>query len=156
MNEEHRIRIFRWPEGGTAWELLGSWIDTSANVVYATITQGGYYAAFTSDQLTSVGDVPGGLLLPEGFGLGQNYPNPFNAGTIIEFTLPRAGQVHLEVINLLGQSVRVLIDELEPAGWHRVEWDGLNQVGGRVATGVYLYRLSVGEYVETKKMLLLK
>lgn len=155
LNEEERIRIFRWSEAGS-WQLLSGWIDTSANVVYSSITQGGYYGAFTSDQLTAVGETPGGLLMPEGIGLAQNFPNPFNAGTVIEYTLPRAAHVRIEVLNLLGQTVRVLLDHAQLAGQHRLDWDGLNQAGDKVATGMYLYRLITGEYVETKKMLLLK
>ncbi|MEW5795279.1 MAG: FlgD immunoglobulin-like domain containing protein [Candidatus Zixiibacteriota bacterium] len=158
QNEEHRIRVYQWNISQGRWELVGGWVDTSANVVYTSISKGShsYYAAFTSDQLTSIDEGPGGVLLPDHIGLAQNYPNPFNNGTVIEFSLARAERVRLDVLNLLGQIVRVLVDEPRAAGVHRVEWDGLNQSGDRVATGIYLYRLRAGEHLETKKMMLLK
>ncbi len=89
--------------------------------------------------------------LPEGFALNQNYPNPFNPTTTISFTLPAAGEVRLEVFNVLGQQVAVLADGQYGAGTHHVTWDASG-----VSTGVYLYRLQAGEFRETKKMLLVK
>lgn len=156
MNEPQRIRLYRWNDGATNWELTGGWVDTAAHIVYAAISQGGYFTAFTSDQLTAIDDDIGGVLTPDDIGLSQNYPNPFNAGTVIEYTLPRAMWVRLEILNLLGQTVRVMVDQVQTAGSHRVDWNGLGKSGDRLATGVYLYRLRTGERTETKKMLLLK
>jgi len=94
--------------------------------------------------------------LPFGFSLSQNYPNPFNPSTEIEFTIPTATHVELTVINSLGQTVTTLMDDIRSAGTHRVAWNGCNSNGDRVASGVYLYRLTAGEFTQTKKMLLLK
>ena len=94
--------------------------------------------------------------LPTTFALEQNYPNPFNPTTTIEFALPRTGQVRLEVFNMLGQLVTILANEQLSAGAYRVVWDGRDIWGNQVASGVYLYRLQTGDYVETRKMLLLK
>jgi len=94
--------------------------------------------------------------LPEGFALSQNYPNPFNPSTTIDFTLPQAAQVTLRIFNINGQRVRTLIEGERSAGTHRVEWDATSDSGRQLASGVYLYRLSAGDQVATKKMTLLK
>jgi len=89
--------------------------------------------------------------LPTDFSLSQNYPNPFNPVTDIEFGLPSPCHVRLEVYNVVGQTVVTLVDGRREAGFYTVSWDGSN-----VASGVYLYRLTAGDYVQTRKMLLLK
>ncbi|MCB2230118.1 T9SS type A sorting domain-containing protein [bacterium] len=94
--------------------------------------------------------------LPEGFGLAQNYPNPFNPTTEIQFSLPSSGQVRLEVYNVLGQLTNVLVDRYLSAGSYTAEWNGTDQSGAKVSSGVYFYRLTTGEFSEARKMLLLK
>lgn len=100
--------------------------------------------------------------LPTSFTLRQNYPNPFNPTTTIEFTVGTATgglglqEVKLEVFNVLGQKVVTLADRAYEPGTHQIEWDATNAQGGRVATGVYLYRLVIGNSHQTKKMVFLK
>ncbi len=98
--------------------------------------------------------------LPNKFILYQNRPNPFNPYTEIDFYIDGAGggseHVKLEVFNILGQSIRTLLDESLPSGEHSVIWDGTDDFGVRVATGVYLYRMKVADHSQTRKMLLLK
>lgn len=94
--------------------------------------------------------------LPETYTLGQNTPNPFNPNTSIEFALPRSGQVKVEVFNILGQKVRTLVDENLKAGFKRVDWDGTDDGGQSVASGIYLYRMTANDFSETKKMVLMK
>ena len=103
-------------------------------------------------------DVDGfGPTVPNAFTLFQNYPNPFNPTTTIEFALDGGVQhVKLDIFNVLGQVVRNLVDEDLPAGLHSVEWDATSGSGGKVATGVYFYRLQSDDGSDTKKMLLLK
>lgn len=88
--------------------------------------------------------------------LAQNAPNPFNGSTTIEFDLAQAGQADLTVYNILGQRVRRLIDGATPAGMHRVVWDGLNEEGNPVASGVYVYRLKTGAGTRVKKMMVVR
>jgi hypothetical protein len=88
--------------------------------------------------------------------LQQNYPNPFNPATRIPYTLTKAGLVKISIFNLQGQTVRRLVDEVKPVGPYLAEWDGRNDVGDRVASGVYFYRLSTDRKHLTKKMTLLK
>jgi hypothetical protein len=95
-------------------------------------------------------------LLPERYELGQNMPNPFNPNTVIVFAVPRPAEVRIEVFNVLGQKVKTLANEFSKAGYKRVEWDGTDDNGSSVASGVYLYRMTAGDFSETKKMLLLK
>ena len=94
--------------------------------------------------------------LPEEFSLFQNYPNPFNPTTTIIYGLPRRSNVTLEIYNIEGQLVARVRHENQQAGYHEIRWNGVNQSGRRVASGIYVYRLRAGEFVETKKMLLLK
>lgn len=95
-------------------------------------------------------------LLPEHYELGQNMPNPFNPNTVIVFAVPRPAEVRIDVFNVLGQKVKTLANEFSKAGYKRVEWDGKDDNGSSVASGVYLYRMTAGDFSETKKMLLLK
>jgi len=89
--------------------------------------------------------------VPVKFELAQNYPNPFNPGTTIEFALPHKSHVSLKVYNLLGQEVMTLLDDERTAGVHKVEFNA-----GRLASGVYIYRIQAGEYVAARKLILLR
>ena len=91
------------------------------------------------------------------FVLDQNYPNPFNPETWIAFSLSVRANVDLSIFNVLGQHVKTLLEgEVEASQRHEVMWDATDEFGRRVATGVYLYRLQVGNESKTRKMLLLK
>lgn len=94
--------------------------------------------------------------LPAEYVLSQNYPNPFNPSTQIRFTVPRVCETELSVFNSLGQQVVQLVYERLEPGEYLVEWDGTNGLGTPVATGVYFYRMAAGDYVETRKMMLMK
>ncbi len=93
---------------------------------------------------------------PVSFSLAQNYPNPFNPTTVIEYYLRHGAPVELAVYNLLGERVKTIISEAQPAGWHTATWDGNDNLGSPVASGVYLYQLKAGDYIESRKMLLLR
>ena len=94
---------------------------------------------------------------PEVFALANNYPNPFNPATTIKYALPQAADVELTVYNVVGQPVRTLVAEHQSAGRYVVEWDATNASGHSLSSGMYFYRLEAGgEFLETKKMLLLK
>ncbi len=94
--------------------------------------------------------------LPEKYDLLQNFPNPFNPTTQIHFALPSSGFVTLQVFDVLGRLVRTLVSANYRAGNFSVSWDGKNSDGHNVTTGVYLYRVTVNNFVSTKKMILLK
>jgi hypothetical protein len=111
------------------------------------------YSGFLADTLfrgvvTSVAEQED---IPEEYALWQNYPNPFNPSTTIEFALPHSSYVSLRVYNLLGQEVLTLLDARKAAGVYRVQFDARD-----LASGLYVYRIQAGEYVATKKLMLLK
>lgn len=93
---------------------------------------------------------------PETFELSQNFPNPFNPETKIRFKLPKQAHVVIKIYNILGREVRTLVDEKKEPGFYEVVWDATDNLGRRVSSGVYYYRISAGEFKATKKMLLLK
>lgn len=97
--------------------------------------------------LTEVGEKE----VPSVFSLAQNYPNPFNPSTTIKYGLPKNAHVTLEVFNTLGQRVAVLVDEMQEAGYYHSNLDGQS-----LASGVYVYKLTAGSFVESKKLVLLK
>ena len=94
--------------------------------------------------------------IPQVFALQQNYPNPFNPATNIAFDLPVGNWVTLTVYDLLGREVKTLVNEQKTPGRYLVKWDGTNSAGIPAASGVYLYRLKAGEFVQTRKMLLMR
>jgi predicted CXXCH cytochrome family protein len=94
--------------------------------------------------------------VPVSYSLDQNYPNPFNPTTEIRFSLPERSSVSLKVYDISGRLVRTLAGEDMGAGAYRVTWDGRDNDGGGVASGMYLYRLQAGSFNQTRKMLLLK
>lgn len=99
-------------------------------------------------------------LIPEGFSLKQNFPNPFNPATTIHFDIPAgnggAMNVSIKVYDITGQEVKTLLNQAMQPGQYSVEWDGTNNSGVAVAGGIYLYRMVAGDYVATRKMVLLK
>ncbi|MCC6961982.1 MAG: T9SS type A sorting domain-containing protein [candidate division Zixibacteria bacterium] len=96
------------------------------------------------------------LALPTEFSLSQNVPNPFNPSTQVSFALPTAAKVNLSIYNVLGQHVKTLVDTDMRAGYQTVTWDGTDNTGHTVASGVYFYKLNAGDFTATKKMLMLK
>lgn len=92
----------------------------------------------------------------ENFSLKQNYPNPFNPNTNIEYTLDKTSHVVLRIFNLLGAEIKTLVNTVQPAGLHRVVWDGQQNNGKPASSGIYLYKLENGERVIAKKMTLLR
>lgn len=114
--------------------------------------------AWTTLAVSTTSDVGGdnGGLLPTSFSLAQNYPNPFNAGTNITFNLDQSGQVSLTVCNLLGQSVRTLINGHREVGIQTEVWDGRDDDGNTVPSGIYFSRLVQNDQRQVRKMVLLK
>lgn len=95
-------------------------------------------------------------IVTEHFSLQGNYPNPFNPATTIVYNLTQASAVRLAVYNVLGQQIRVLVEEVQGAGGYAVEWNGLDEAGQSVAGGIYFYQLQAGAQQATGRMLFLK
>jgi flagellar hook assembly protein FlgD len=99
-------------------------------------------------------------VLPTTFSLGQNYPNPFNPATSIQYSVVSdqspPHHVTLKIYNLLGQEVKVLVHEVQKPGYYTVIWEGRDNTGHEVGSGIYFYRLQVGDFIRSKKMVLLR
>lgn len=106
--------------------------------------------------VSGIDDGSGKNLTPDEYVLEQNYPNPFNPETTITYKLPKSENVKIEVFNLLGQKVTVLVNKKQEAGSHKIIWNGLTSSGKKAASGIYFYRFSAGNFTKVKKMALLK
>jgi hypothetical protein len=91
-----------------------------------------------------------------GYSLSQNYPNPFNPETDISFSLPEKTEASLVIYNMLGEKIKTLMTGYMRTGTHTIHWNGRDEAGNSVASGIYFYRLKTGGFVETKKMVLMK
>jgi hypothetical protein len=141
--DERKVGLYRL--SGRRWEYVGG--ESDRHRVSAQNGGLGVYSLRYNSEHT---------ILPSTTELYQNYPNPFNPTTTIRFGLADDGPVRLTIYNVQGQRVRTLVDEVKPAGYHTYTWNGRNDNGGQVATGVYLCRFEAGENAFTKKMVLLK
>jgi hypothetical protein len=94
--------------------------------------------------------------IPDDFVLDQNYPNPFNPTTTIRYYIKEKVFVQLSVFDLLGRKIRVLVDENQNLGMKQISWDGKDRNGNTAASGIYIYRLEAGDFVQSRKMILLK
>lgn len=94
--------------------------------------------------------------IPTDYALSENFPNPFNPQTKIRYQLPQKGNVVLKVFNLLGQEIRTLVNEDKSAGFYEVQWDGTDNLGQGVSSGIYVYRIQAGDFIQTKKLAVLK
>lgn len=128
--------------------------DSMANATSVYIP-GDSASAIITPEAVSVRDNDAGI--PSGFSLEQNYPNPFNPSTNIVFNLAKSSDVKLTIYNLLGQRVAVLLDEkAQTAGKYVVDWNGRDAVGNLVSSGVYIYKIEAGDFVQARKMIFMK
>jgi len=97
-----------------------------------------------------------GIAIPDEFAIHQNYPNPFNPVTTLRYDLPENGHVNITIYDMLGRQVKTLINEYQDPGYRSIIWDATNDYGKPVSAGMYLYQIQAGEYISTKKMVLLK
>ena len=147
-NEEDLV-LLRYDESTSEWEELPSVVNTTDKTVTGTTTR---FSGFGAGAIKSAVNIEREeVQLPAQVQLHQNYPNPFNPLTVIGFTLPADSEVRLEVYNILGERVAVLADERRTAGTHQVSFNA-----SRLSSGVYLYRLTTGDRVQTRKMMLIK
>ncbi|KAA3658070.1 MAG: T9SS C-terminal target domain-containing protein [Calditrichaeota bacterium] len=142
---------YRWLAKG-AFEL--AWVQSQPGETNPNFTDAWGWGRL--DAVEAITGIEESAAVPEEIDLLQNYPNPFNPETTIAFELPRSAQVKLDIYSILGQKVRTLVEGSRSAGHHNVAWDARDQFGKQVAGGYYIYRLQVGNTVQTKKMLFLK
>ena len=97
-----------------------------------------------------------GIAIPDEFAIHQNYPNPFNPVTTLRYDLPEQGHVRITIYDMLGRDVKTLINEYQDPGYRSIIWDATNDYGKPVSAGVYICRIRAGDFVQTRKMILLK
>ena len=122
-------------------------IGPSSNA--SNISNAGFWYQFV-DLITSVEQIPNDGL-PKEFRLQQNYPNPFNPTTTIQFAVPKTSNVTIKIYDVIGRQVATLIDDEYQPGQYKVVFEA-----GQLATGMYIYRIQAGDFLETKKLMLLK
>ncbi|MGH7601429.1 MAG: FlgD immunoglobulin-like domain containing protein, partial [bacterium] len=115
----------------------------------------GVFSDEVSLMVTAVDERPT-TTLPTAFALLQNYPNPFNPSTQIAYDLASSRHVSLKIFNTMGQVVKTLVDGEQPAGRYNVTWDGTSEAGTRVTSGVYLYVIKAGDFVQSRRMTVVK
>ncbi len=153
--------VFRSSDNGDNWTQINTGLThTDVNAlainsngeIFAGTQLGGVFRSVGST--TAVEAISSSI--PSSFALEQNYPNPFNPSTVITYQLSKTSDIELTIYNQLGQEVRTLVNERNPVGAYQIEWDGRDHAGRQLASGVYLYRLKAGSFVETRKMVLLR
>ena len=170
VRDENDALLFKTSKVDSAAPIMGSSVSLAHLRVgrgYTDITDWWFIPAFVGklDRIqiynyakagitVGVNENPQGL--PGTFELSQNYPNPFNPTTRIQFTIPKAGHVDLVVYDLLGRKVKTLVNDDRHVGKHTVTWNGTDDQGFSVSSGVYFYRLAAGELSKVQKMMLMK
>ena len=146
----------------TAYEL----VDTTFMDVEYEMNQTYYYRVTAFDHAGNQSDfsdvVEAALLsamedlVPAEFALHQNYPNPFNPTTQIKFDLAEDGLVTIKIYDVMGRQLKTLVNSVKTAGYHSIRWDATNDLGEGVSAGMYIYMIQAGDFVSTRKMVLLK
>jgi hypothetical protein len=126
-----------------------------------TDAEGTSEGVWIDDVGISVSELPLGLGesnfdLPLTYSLKQNYPNPFNPSTTIQYSVPKTSEVELTIYTITGEKVKTLVSNKAEAGFHSVQWNGDNDLGNSVATGLYIYRIKTRDFTKSMKMLFLK
>ncbi|MCK4446256.1 MAG: right-handed parallel beta-helix repeat-containing protein, partial [Candidatus Marinimicrobia bacterium] len=134
---------------------------TASMLIEGALYEDVVMATITSDTSFTLGLIHVGVdqplcELPAEFSLSQNYPNPFNPITTISYALPVDSKVTLRIYDAMGGLVRTLVDEKQNAGYKSVLWNGRNESGSKVSSGIYFYRIAAGDFTQVKKMVFLK
>ncbi|MCX6831860.1 MAG: T9SS type A sorting domain-containing protein, partial [candidate division Zixibacteria bacterium] len=142
--------------GDAVGKSAGSVITLKVNgeVAEQTVTWTGNGDRIRINELTTANKNNGNL--PTSFTLKQNYPNPFNPETAIDYVVGQSGHVELAIYNILGDKIKTLVSGYQAAGSYTIKWQADADGGTSVASGVYFYKLTAGDYTDTKKMTLLK
>ena len=140
------LRVCRFESG--KWVPLPGSVDQERMIVHGVSQKLGTFQVRWSDKFDAV--------TPLEYKLEQNYPNPFNSRTVIRFSVRDEGFVTLKIYDVSGKEVKTIVAEEMPAGAYSVDWDGTNNAGMQVASGVYIYQFRTKAYTLSKKMIVLK
>ena len=147
----HRIKDYLYIEGLSS--VSGVWDVLATDGVSNTYSSNGPYKLTIDASTVSTVDENN---LPMDFALHANYPNPFNPTTSIKYDLPENAVVSLMIYDIMGREIRHLVNETQSAGFKAIMWNGTNNYGQQVGTGMYLYHIKAGSFVQTRKMILIK
>lgn len=137
-------------EAGGTWSIM---VSDNEGQDTGALQEWGFI--FSLEAVTGIDD-DSNLELPQAFQLHENYPNPFNPSTTLRYDLKESVNVQLMVYNILGQQVRTLVNGAQTAGRQSINWDGRDDLGRQVSSGIYIYRLLAGDFVQSRKMMLMK
>jgi len=155
-------KVQKTEDGGATWTLQTSGTPYQLNSVYFVDDLHGWAVGENGTiikyalGITSVGGNQIVYEKPSDFMLFDNYPNPFNPSTTIQYEIPKTARVVLIIYDMLGREVKTLVNRVQSPGQKSVIWDGTDQSGNLVSSGIYLYQLQSGEFTESKKMILMK
>ena len=143
---------------GTSTQALGS--ELSSFDVSLSSYGSDIYTISTQEEMVNLPPIPPFedqvVSLPENFHLHQNFPNPFNPSTTIRYSIVEPGNVSIKIYDVLGREVKTLVNEVRTVGTYSSTWNGYNNFGNKVSSGIYFYRMESGSFIEAKKMILLK
>ena len=130
-----------------------STVNIAGNYYYGdlSVLNGVAYSITATWDTTSISTTSDFALVPDDYQLHQNYPNPFNPTTTIQYEFPRRSNVQITIYDMLGRKITTLVSEIQDAGYKSVLWNASN-----VPSGMYFYQIKAGDFVQTKKMILLK
>ncbi len=148
LREKDKTLFSVWKHEKDGWEKQTSFLD--GNSVCARVRKLGVYRLVYDAKQEHL------AAIPKTYELFQNYPNPFNPQTMIRYDLPDPGHVRVTVYNILGQKVKTLVDQHKDAGHWSVNWEGNDDHGNEVASGIYFYKIETSGFEKTKKMVLMK
>ena len=133
-------------------------IDSSRNRIIADVAHFSTIVLFGESEgiPTGIDEIVSESQIPNEFSLEQNYPNPFNPETKIIYQIPKISRVTIKIYNILGQEVRTLVDKEQTMGKYKVIWDGKNNSGNAVSSGMYIYQLRTKDFINSKRMILLR
>ncbi len=155
--------LFKSTDGANNWFLFNNGlpdsghvstiaIDTLNDKIFIGVNAFNAAGIYVYESIASLSPHP---LTKSNFFLFQNYPNPFNSETMFQFALPQTEQARLVVYNMVGQIVKTLLDKQFPPGKYKIAWDGRDDAGNSVSSGVYFYRVETAAFQQTRKMLLI-
>ena len=131
-------------------------IDSSRNRIIADVAHFSTLVLYGETETTGIDEIISKSQIPNEFSLEQNYPNPFNPETKIIYQIPKISRVTIKIYNILGQEVRTLVDKEQTMGEYKVIWDGKNNSGIPLSSGIYIYQLRTKDFINSKRMILLR
>ncbi len=138
---------------GTVNAAFASWDGTTLTIFNTAVNALKLMVTPAAGSALSVDDSD---VLPEVFALRQNYPNPFNPVTTLSYNLPEQSTVNIIIYDMLGRMITQIVSAKQEPGYRSVQWDATDMYGKSVSAGIYLYQIQAGEFVQTRKMVLLK